>query len=266
MYDFNEQVVIVSGAAQGIGLSVVTRLAQSGAKVIALDTQSVKAKASQDAGKGSANLGSVDLETIDWRIVDVSDSKAVKKIVQDCFNKFGRIDVLINVAGILRLGAVENLNDDDWNACFNVNTFGVFNLCRAVIPFMKEQRSGAIVTVGSNAAHVPRTDMAAYAASKSATRMFCQCLALELAPYGVRCNQVSPGSTDTPMQRNMWQDKTGEQKVIQGFPESYKVGIPLGKIAKPDEITNAILFFASSQATHIIMQDLVVDGGASLGA
>ena len=87
-----------------------------------------------------------------------------------------------------------------------------------------------------------------------------------MAPYGVRCNLVSPGSTNTPMQRGMWQDETGEQNTINGFPEQFKLGIPLGKIAQPQEIADAILFLASDRASHITMQDIVIDGGATLAA
>lgn len=107
--------------------------------------------------------------------------------------------------------------------------------------------------------------MAAYAASKAAAVMFTKCLGLELAAHHIRCNIVSPGSTETDMQRALWQDENGARDVIRGSLDTYKTGIPLQKLAKPSDIANAVLFLASEQANHITMHDLCVDGGATLG-
>lgn len=108
--------------------------------------------------------------------------------------------------------------------------------------------------------------MAAYAASKAAATMFVRCLGLELAPSGIRCNIVAPGSTLTPMQTGMWADENGAAKVIAGSPESFKSGIPLGKLATPEDVAEAALFLLSARAGHITMTDLYVDGGATLRA
>jgi len=130
----------------------------------------------------------------------------------------------------------------------------------------RRQREGAIVSIASNAAHVPRIGMSAYCASKAALRSLCMTVGLEMAPFAVRCNLVSPGSTDTPMQRGMWTSAGAEQRTIAGFPDQFKLGIPLGKIAQPQEIADAVLFLASDLASHITMQDIVIDGGATLSA
>jgi 2,3-dihydro-2,3-dihydroxybenzoate dehydrogenase len=148
----------------------------------------------------------------------------------------------------------------------NVNASGPFHLFQQTIPQFKRQRSGAIVSVGSNAAHTPRMLMSAYCASKAALTSLTHCVGLELAPYGVRCNLVSPGSTDTAMQRSMWRAADAKAQVIAGDLESFKLGIPLGKIAAPEEIASAVVFLASDLASHITLQDLVVDGGATLAA
>ncbi len=108
--------------------------------------------------------------------------------------------------------------------------------------------------------------MSAYGASKAALRSLCLTVGLEMAPFGVRCNIVSPGSTDTAMQRSLWQTPGGEQEMIAGFPDQFKLGIPLGKIAQPQEIAATVLFLASDLASHVTLQDIVVDGGATLGA
>jgi 2,3-dihydro-2,3-dihydroxybenzoate dehydrogenase len=120
--------------------------------------------------------------------------------------------------------------------------------------------------VASNAAGVPRAEMAAYAASKAAAAHFTRCLGLELAPRGIRCNVVAPGSTDTAMLRSMWAEGQGAQSTIDGSPQHYKIGIPLRKLAQPEEVAEAVLFLASNRASHITMQDLYVDGGAALRA
>ena len=107
--------------------------------------------------------------------------------------------------------------------------------------------------------------MAAYAASKAASTMFTKCLGLELAQHNIRCNVVSPGSTDTAMQRALWADENGAQAVIAGSPETFRVGIPLRRIASPEDVAEAVSFLVSERARHITLHDLYVDGGATLG-
>jgi len=172
--------------------------------------------------------------------------------------------LVVNVAGILRLDAALDIRDDDWLRTFAVNTHGVFYLSTAVAQRMKERCSGCIVTVGSNAAAVPRMRMAAYAASKAATHQFIRCLGLELAPLGSRCNIVSPGSTDTPMQHQLWTSPAAVDGILQGSAADYRLGIPLQRLATPEDIAASVCFLASDDARHITLHDLRVDGGATL--
>ncbi|EBO6844629.1 SDR family oxidoreductase, partial [Salmonella enterica subsp. enterica serovar Kentucky] len=155
---------------------------------------------------------------------------------------------------------------DDWQQTFAVNVGGAFNLFSQTMAQFRRQQGGAIVTVASDAAHTPRIGMSAYGASKAALKSLALTVGLELAGCGVRCNVVSPGSTDTDMQRTLWVSEDAEQQRIRGFGEQFKLGIPLGKIARPQEIANTILFLASDLASHITLQDIVVDGGSTLGA
>jgi 2,3-dihydro-2,3-dihydroxybenzoate dehydrogenase len=196
---------------------------------------------------------------------DVGDSAAVERVVETIERDLGPIGVLVNVAGVLRTGPAVSFSDEDWAATFAVNTHGVFHVSRAVARRMVPRRSGVIVTVGSNASGVPRMQMAAYAASKAASTMFTKCLGLELAQHNIRCNVVSPGSTDTAMQRALWADENGAQAVIAGSPETYRVGIPLRRIASPEDVAEAVSFLVSERARHITLHDLYVDGGATLG-
>lgn len=247
-FDFSGQTVWVTGAASGIGESIARQFVALGANVIGFD----RAFRHYDHPFTCVTL-------------DISEPDSVAAVCRQQLAETG-LDVFVNAAGILRLGDIDALSVDDWHQCINVNASGAFYLLNALVPHFKRQRRGAIVCVGSNAAHVPRLQMAAYCASKAALTSLSHCTGLELAPYGVRCNLVSPGSTDSPMQRGMWHSADAEQRTIAGFPDQYKLGIPLGKIAQPEEIANTVVFLASDLASHITMQDVVVDGGATLTA
>nr|WP_276583435.1 2,3-dihydro-2,3-dihydroxybenzoate dehydrogenase [Pseudomonas sp. RIT-PI-S] len=247
--DFSGKRVWVTGAGQGIGLHTAMRFQAAGAEVVGLDRQFPEAD--------------YPFRTV---VMDVTDPQQVEQVCQQLLNERRRLDVLVNGAGILRLGNSDELSLEDWNACMAVNVTGPFLLFRQLVPVFKAQRSGAIVSIASNAAHVPRLQMAGYCASKAALVALNNCAGLELAGHGVRCNLVSPGSTDTPMLRAMVGDANRLQGLVAGLPEQYKLGIPLGKIATVNEIANTVLFLASDLASHITLQDIVVDGGATLAA
>lgn len=240
----------VTGAGQGIGRAVADLLHARGATVIAFDRQW------PDGGERPYRT----------MTLDIADAEAVSRTCRALFAEGVRIDVLANVAGILRMGPVEEMTDADWRDSFAVNVAGPFHMMRAVVPAFKSGGTGgAIISVSSNAAHVPRTGMAAYGASKAALTSLTMTVALELAPYGVRCNVVSPGSTDTPMQRALWTGPDGAAQTIRGNPGQHRLGIPLGKLATPQDVAETVAFLASAAAGHITMADLLVDGGATLG-
>lgn len=246
---------MVTGAAQGIGAAVTRAFAQRGRQVAAVD---VNKNALVDEVSGLAAEGH---PVRDWP-VDVTDPAAVEQAVGEIEHELGPIGLLVNGAGVLRTGHVVETSDAEWASMFAVNTTGVFLMSRAIARRMVPRRSGAIVTVSSNAGRVPRAAMAGYAASKAAATMFTKSLGLELAEYGIRCNVVAPGSTDTPMLEGMG---VADGELISGVPGAFKVGIPLGKIARPVDIAAAVLFLASPAAGHITLQELYVDGGATLG-
>ncbi|MFD7656139.1 2,3-dihydro-2,3-dihydroxybenzoate dehydrogenase [Actinosynnema sp. NPDC059797] len=247
------KVAIVTGAAGGIGSAVVHALRERGALVAAVDRDAA-ALARSVAGPGVEPFSA-----------DVTDAKAVESAVDAVEHVLGPVEYLVNAAGVLRLGEARKTADADWHDTFAVNTTGVFFMSRAVVNRMTQRQRGAIVTVASNAAGTPRTDMSAYAASKAAATMFTTCLGLEVARHGIRCNVVAPGSTDTPMLSSMWHDETGPRTTIDGNLASYRLGIPLGRIARPADIADAVVFLLSDRAAHITMHALTVDGGATLG-
>ncbi|MCM2972148.1 2,3-dihydro-2,3-dihydroxybenzoate dehydrogenase [Larsenimonas suaedae] len=254
---FSGRVVLVSGAAQGIGRTLMERLLHAGAHVAALD---IDAKALALAA-GTLNAG----DRLSVHGVDVSDPAAVEHAVAAAETHHGRIDHLACVAGTLQMGRLLELSDAQWQNAFRVNTDGVFYLTRAVGKRMMTRREGSVVVVSSNAASTPRMSMGAYCASKAAATQMTRCLGLELAEYGIRCNVVSPGSTDTEMLHGMWQSPADRDTTLEGSLETYKAGIPLKRIAAPDDICEGILYLLSDSARHITLHDLRLDGGATLG-
>jgi len=254
--DLTDKLILVTGVAQGIGSAVARSLVQAGAIVAGLDIQPDKLESLTQA------LGSRQFSG--YRI-DVSNSQEVDSGIDRIEKNIGPIAGLVNVAGILKPNPVVSITDADWEQTFAVNAKGVFNLSRSVARVMIPRRNGAIVTVGSNAASVPRQNMAAYAASKAAATHFTRCLGLELASFGIRCNIISPGSTDTPMQHSLWTDEAAREAILMGSLSTFRTGIPLGRIASPEDVADGVLFLLSERARHITMHDLRVDGGATLG-
>ncbi|EKS8420375.1 2,3-dihydro-2,3-dihydroxybenzoate dehydrogenase, partial [Salmonella enterica subsp. enterica serovar Dublin] len=247
--DFSDKTVWVTGAGKGIGYATALAFVDAGARVIGFDREFTQ-----------------ESYPFATEVMDVADAGQVAQVCQRVLQKTPRLDVLVNAAGILRMGATDGLSVDDWQQTFAVNVGGAFNLFSQTMAQFRRQQGGAIVTVASDAAHTPRIGMSAYGASKAALKSLALTVGLELAGCGVRCNVVSPGSTDTDMQRTLWVSEDAEQQRIRGFGEQFKLGIPLGKIARPQEIANTILFLASDLASHITLQDIVVDGGSTLGA
>ncbi|ECA7648525.1 2,3-dihydro-2,3-dihydroxybenzoate dehydrogenase EntA [Salmonella enterica] len=247
--DFSDKTVWVTGAGKGIGYATALAFVDAGARVIGFDREFTQEN-----------------YPFATEVMDVADAGQVAQVCQRVLQKTPRLDVLVNAAGILRMGATDALSVDDWQQTFAVNVGGAFNLFSQTMAQFRRQLGGAIVTVASDAAHTPRIGMSAYGASKAALKSLALTVGLELAGCGVRCNVVSPGSTDTDMQRTLWVSEDAEQQRIRGFGEQFKLGIPLGKIARPQEIANTILFLASDLASHITLQDIVVDGGSTLGA
>jgi 2,3-dihydro-2,3-dihydroxybenzoate dehydrogenase len=253
------QTALVTGAAGGIGEAVVRALAGRGAQVAAVDRD--------EAGLRTA----VEKQWADGLAVtafpaDVTDSAQVEDTVAQVEAQLGPVDMLVNAAGVLRLGRVIGYDDADWRDTFGVNVDGVFHVSRAVVSRMVPRSRGAVVTVTSNAALTPRVDMAVYAASKAAATMFTKSLGLEVAPHGIRCNVVAPGSTDTPMLRSMWSDDSDIDGTLKGRPDAFRVGIPLGRICLPADIAESVAYLLSDEAAQVTLHVLTVDGGASLGA
>ncbi|HEX6076816.1 MAG TPA: 2,3-dihydro-2,3-dihydroxybenzoate dehydrogenase [Micromonosporaceae bacterium] len=252
------KIALVTGAAGGIGAAVTSALAAEGTRVAAVDRDADRLELLVKAAR-------VEDRTITAVPLDVTDRDGVEATVDRIERDLGPVGLLVNVAGVLHPSDTLSTTDTAWDDTIAVNTTGVFGVSRAVARRMVPRRDGAIVTVASNAAGVPRSGMAAYAASKAAASAFTRCLGLELAKYGIRCNVVAPGSTDTPMFHSLFSVADPAATAIAGDPAAFRVGIPLGRIAEPSDVADAVMFLLSERARHITMQTIYVDGGAALG-
>lgn len=200
--------------------------------------------------------------------VDVSDPAAVASALDRLESEQGPVTGLVHAAGIHAPGDALDVDPEVWSRLFAVNATGTMAVCSAVARRMRSAglRGCSLVAITSNAAHTPRGAMAAYGASKAAAASYVRSLALNLAPHGIRCNAVSPGSTRTPMLDAAFGGDDAETAILSGDAENFRLGIPLGRIASSEDIAAACLWLLSPQAAHVTMHDLRVDGGATLDA
>lgn len=253
-------VFIVTGAARGIGAVVVKKLLQQDHQVIGIDLNpdfQTWEIAQQITPRQQQNFHAI--------AHDISHTKTLIELIQQSPWAAHPITGLVNAAGILEMGSLLESTEAQWQHNLAVNFMGPALLSQWVAKQMIPHKTGAIVSISSNAALIPRMNIGLYATTKATVSHYFKNLALELAPHGIRCNLVLPGSTLTQMQKKLWTDDQPPKGVIEGNLEQYRSGIPLGKMAEPEDVANAILFLLSDQAQQITMHELVVDGGATLG-
>ena len=252
---FDGASALVTGAAGGIGRALVAELAAAGARVMATDTEAALASAG------------VSPDGVIWRVLDVRDHARAAELATEAASLHGPLSLGVHAAGILAVQPLLEMQADDWQRLIDINAGGTLTMLQTFGRAMRPQGRGAIVVIGSNAGGVPRLGIGAYGAAKAAAAMLTRAAGLELAAYGIRCNLVAPGSTLTPMQTGMWADpEAGAAAVIAGNAAQFRTGIPLGKLATPQDIAQAAMFLLSEQAGHVTMADLYVDGGATLRA
>ncbi len=254
---------LVTGAAGGIGRAVVAALRDSGYDVVGVDLAGAPVD-SAPADDATADGAPADARP-EVLALDVTDAHAVEALVAR-LDAQAPIEALVNCAGVLATGPALAMGPQEWQRVFAVNTTAVCTVSTAVARRMVGRGRGSIVTVGSNAGRLPRHGMAAYGASKAAAALFTRSLGLEVAADGIRCNVVSPGTTRTPMVAGMLAASGADEAgIIAGDLTAYKLGIPTGRLAEPDDIAGVVAFLVSDAARHVTLQDIVVDGGATLG-
>lgn len=257
MNDAGSRVVVVTGAASGIGRAVALRLATDADTLVLLDRDGAGLAETAERAERAGASGTLPYA------VDVSDGASVDEALGAAVDTVGPFDGLVSAAGTLEPGTLEEVTEDAWQRHLAVNATGVFHLLRTGAPRIRD--GGAVVVVSSNAARVARAGMLAYAASKAAASALTRCAGLELAARGIRCNVVEPGSTDTPMLRALWPDPAvGAETAIEGDPQSHRLGIPLRRLAAPEDVADVVRFLLTDASRHVTLQQLFVDGGASL--
>lgn len=244
---FAGQVAIVTGAAHGIGRATALAFAQEGAALVLLD---IEVDALHKVARECEETGSAGI-LVD--MLDVSVRDQIEAAIQRAFDTFGRIDILVNnAAAVVPSMPFEETDDDMWRKILDINVMGVVNGCRAVIPIMKQQRAGRIISAASMYGMVPQVQRAPYCVSKAAVITITRVLAAELGPYGVTVNAYAPGTIRTRM--------AGESVFGARAPQKLKE-IPLGRFGEPDDVASAVLFLASDEAKYVNGATLVVDGG-----
>ena len=242
--DWRGKVAVVTGGASGIGAEVVRAFEERGADVVALDV------AFADSLGADAVAGT-------RRRVDVRDETAVVRAIEGTIARWGRIDALVNAAGIEFVARVADTTSADWDRVIDTNVKGCFTTCRAALPALRQSR-GAIVNVASQLGLVGSGSFAAYTASKSAVIGFSRSLAIEEAENGVRVNDVAPGAVDTPLlQRQFEGGKRGPQGSLDDLISMH----PIGRLGRADEIAAPIMFLCGAGASFVTGSTLVVDGG-----
>ena len=237
------KVIIVTGAARGIGKAVCEAFVEAGCYVVATDVLEDELMAT------AAELG----DNVSAHVHDVTDEDQWKSVVEDTLAKHGRIDGLINNAGILFFSTLETTEPAKFRTLLDINVMGSFLGLHAVIPSMKAAGSGAIVNMSSSSAILPNNGTGAYAASKFAVRGLTRTAALELAPHGIRVNSVHPGGVNTPMTNP--QGLTGDE-----LNARFKF-VPQQRGCEPHEVANMVRFLVSAQASYCNGSEMVVDGG-----
>ena len=238
------KVALITGATRGIGKGIAEVFAKQGAQVAFTYAGSVdKAKALEE------ELGKI--TKVKSYQSDASDYDAAQQLAADVIADFGKIDILINNAGITRDNLMLRMSKDDWDTIIKVNLDSVFNLTKAVIKPMMKARTGSIINMTSVVGVKGNAGQANYAASKAGVIGFSKSIALELGSRNIRCNAIAPGFIETEMTAAL------DEKTVQGWRES----IPLKRGGQPEDVANACVFLASDLSGYITGQVLNVDGG-----
>ena len=236
------KVAIITGASSGIGEGVAKRFVQEGAKVVGCGIET--------------NLGFEDPNAI-YVQADLTKYQESVKVVEAAVKEFGKVDIVVNCAGITGVGSLETTTTEDFQRQFSVNVNGVFHMCKAAIGELKKQKGAAIVNIGSDLGVRPIPERVAYCPSKAAVTMLTKCIATEYAPF-VRANCVHPGLVETPM----IQDRIENSEDPEAFRASMADIYPLKRMGTIDDMANAVVYLASNESSFVTGESIGVCGGS----
>jgi 3-oxoacyl-[acyl-carrier protein] reductase len=239
-----DKVAVITGAARGIGKEIALKLAREGAKIVICDVSQ------EELNNAQEEVGKLGVEVM-TAMVDVSSFQQVTKFINNVLDKFERIDILINNAGITRDKLLLRMEEKDWDSVLNINLKGAFNFLKAVSRPMLKQKSGVIVNMASIIGLMGNPGQANYAASKAGLIALTKTVAKELGPKGIRANAIAPGYIKTKM----------TDELNEAAKESMLKMIPLGDLGTTEDIANLALFLSSEHSRYITGQVIQVDGG-----
>lgn len=241
------KVAIITGGSSGIGGAIATDYAKAGMKII------ITARSLEPLQKKKEELDKLGAET-DYIQADVSNQKDVQRITKRAIDHFGKIDVLVNSAGISMASPAEELSLENWQRCLDINSTGTFMMCQEVGKEMIANKSGKIINITSIVAHAGIPNRVAYAASKGAVRQLTENLALDWGKHNIQVNSISPGYVSTPLFERLAEQGAHDK-------EALIARIPLGRLAKPEDIAGPACFLAAEESDYVTGVILKVDGG-----
>lgn len=244
----NRRVVVITGGATGLGFAMAGKFVKSGYRTIIVDRNKSKAAAAiKELGQGAESI-----------LCDLTELNKLPDLVKEIVQRFGKIDVLINNAGVHLKKPLLKVTDEEFMKVIHTNETVVFALSRETARVMIRQKSGSIINISSMAAKYGIPEVIAYTAAKSAVEGMTRAMAVELSPHGIRVNCIAPGFIKTSMSENAFRnDPERERKVLSRTP--------MGKLGSPEDVANAALFLASDEASYLTGTILYVDGGNSIG-
>ncbi len=244
-----DKIAVVTGASSGIGRSTAALFAKNGSDVVAFGRNEAELSALRDESRNGS--GSIRIH-----LGDITEISQVDRLVSETIAHFGRIDVLVNAAGIIKSGNIEDTTLDEWDKMMEVNVRSVFYLTHKCIPHL-ESAKGNVVNVSSVTGTRAFPNVLAYCVSKAAIDQLTRCSALELAPKGIRVNAVNPGVVVTNLHRRSGMSEEDYQKFLANAANTH----PLGRAGSPDEVAELIYFLASEKASWITGVTYAIDGG-----